>query len=134
MYVNMNNIAESESTQQPENQSESTDQDSLAQNTTDTSKPVEKSDEQPAEESMENLMDLYEESFKRFEEGEVVTGRIISVDKDHVLVDIGYKSEGLIPISQFLGEDGKLTVEVGDEVDVFIENTEDYEGSRDRRL
>ena len=39
-------------------------------------------------ESMAELMDLYEESFKRFAEGEVVNGKIISVDKDHVLVDI----------------------------------------------
>ncbi len=44
-------------------------------------------------------MDLYEESFKRFTEGEVVTGRVISVDKEFVLVDIGYKSEGQIRIS-----------------------------------
>ena len=51
--------------------------------------------------SMEALMDMYEESFKRFAEGEVVTGRIISVDKDHVLVDIGYKSEGQIRIQEF---------------------------------
>ena len=50
------------------------------------------------EDSMEDLMDMYEESFKRFAEGEVVTGRIISIDKDHVLVDIGYKSEGQIRI------------------------------------
>ncbi|MGW8301927.1 MAG: 30S ribosomal protein S1, partial [Desulfobacterales bacterium] len=39
--------------------------------------------------SMESVMDMYEESFKRFAEGEVVTGRVISIDKDHVLVDIG---------------------------------------------
>jgi small subunit ribosomal protein S1 len=117
----MNNIAESESTQQPENQSESTDQDSLEQNTTDTSQPVEKSDEQPAEESMENLMDLYEESFKRFEEGEVVTGRIISVDKDHVLVDIGYKSEGQIRVNEFMDDNGEIKAAVDDKVEVMVE-------------
>ena len=50
---------------------------------------------------MESVMNLYEESFKRFAEGEVVTGRIISIDKDHVLVDIGYKSEGQIRIHEF---------------------------------
>ncbi len=51
------------------------------------------------DESMESMMDLYEESFKRFTEGEVVTGKIISIDKEFVLVDIGYKSEGQIRIS-----------------------------------
>ena len=53
---------------------------------------------------MASLMEMYEESFKRFAEGEVVSGKIISVDKDHVLVDIGYKSEGQIRIHEFRDE------------------------------
>jgi small subunit ribosomal protein S1 len=73
------------------------------------------------EESMENLMDLYEESFKRFAEGEVVTGRIISVDKDHVLVDIGYKSEGQIRIGEFKVENGQVQAKIGDRVEVMVE-------------
>jgi small subunit ribosomal protein S1 len=71
-------------------------------------------------ESMAELMDLYEESFKRFAEGEVVNGKIISVDKDHVLVDIGYKSEGQIRIREF-EEDGEVTAKVGDAVEVMVE-------------
>jgi len=70
---------------------------------------------------MEDFMGMYEESFKRFAEGEVVSGRIISVDKDHVLVDIGYKSEGQIRINEFKDEDGNLNAEVGDPVDVMVE-------------
>jgi len=62
------------------------------------------------DESMESMMDLYEESFKRFTEGEVVTGRIISIDKEFVLVDIGYKSEGQIRISEFKDEEGNVSV------------------------
>ena len=61
--------------------------------------------------SMEDLMAMYEESLKQFEEGEVVTGTIISVDRDHVLVDVGYKSEGQIPIHEFKDENGKVDVE-----------------------
>jgi len=72
-------------------------------------------------ESMENVMNLYEESFKRFAEGEVVTGRVISVDKDHVLVDIGYKSEGQIRIQEFKDESGNISAEVGDTVEVMVE-------------
>jgi small subunit ribosomal protein S1 len=72
-------------------------------------------------EDLENLMDMYEESFKRFQEGEVVTGKIISVDKDHVLVDIGYKSEGQIRINEFKGEDGNLDANLGDTVEVMVE-------------
>ena len=72
-------------------------------------------------------MDLYEESFKRFAEGEVVTGRIISVDKDHVLVDIGYKSEGRIRIQEFTDEKGNIFAKVGDVVEVMVEWWDDDE-------
>lgn len=71
--------------------------------------------------SMEELMDLYEESFKRFAEGEVVTGRIISVDKDYVIVDIGYKSEGQIRIHEFVDEHGEISAQTGDKVEVMVE-------------
>jgi len=78
-------------------------------------------------ENMADMMDMYEESFKRFAEGEVVTGRIISVDKDYVLVDIGYKSEGQIRIQEFQGEDGNLVANEGDSVDVMVEWWDDEE-------
>ncbi|MFH1154626.1 MAG: 30S ribosomal protein S1 [Pseudomonadota bacterium] len=73
------------------------------------------------EETMEDLMDIYEESFKRFEEGQVVTGTIIAVDKDHVLVDVGYKSEGQISIHEFKDEAGNVNVNLGDRVEVMVE-------------
>lgn len=73
------------------------------------------------EETMESLMEMYEESLKRFEEGEVVNGRIISVDRDHVLVDVGYKSEGQISIHEFKNDQGEVDVEVDDVVEVMIE-------------
>jgi small subunit ribosomal protein S1 len=80
-----------------------------------------------ASESMDDMMDMYEESFKRFAEGEVVTGKIISVDKDYVLVDIGYKSEGQIRIQEFQDEDGNLIANEGDSVDVMVEWWDDEE-------
>ncbi len=70
---------------------------------------------------MEDLMDMYEESFKRFAEGEVVTGRVISVDKDYVIVDIGYKSEGQIRIHEFQDENGNVDVHTDDKVEVMVE-------------
>jgi small subunit ribosomal protein S1 len=78
-------------------------------------------------ENMESLMSLYEESFKRFAEGEVVSGKIISVDKDHVLVDIGYKSEGQIRIHEFRDDSGEIKAEVGDVVEVMVEWWDDEE-------
>ncbi|WP_319409632.1 30S ribosomal protein S1 [uncultured Desulfosarcina sp.] len=83
-----------------------------------TEEPIEK--DSVTGESMAELMDLYEESFKRFAEGEVVNGKIISVDKDHVLVDIGYKSEGQIRIREF-EVDGEVSAKVGDTVEVMVE-------------
>jgi small subunit ribosomal protein S1 len=70
---------------------------------------------------MASVMDMYEESFKRFAEGEVVTGRIISIDKDHVLIDIGYKSEGQVRIEEFLDEKGEVTAKIGDSIEVMVE-------------
>lgn len=79
------------------------------------------------EESMESLMDMYEDSFKKFAEGEVVNGKIISVDKDYVLVDIGYKSEGQIRIHEFYDEDGNIDANVDDIIEVMVEWWDDEE-------
>ena len=84
-------------------------------------------DVQSSDESMDTLMSMYEESFKRFAEGEVVTGKIISIDKDYVLVDIGYKSEGQIRIQEFNDENGQFAANVGDKVDVMVEWWDDDE-------
>lgn len=74
-----------------------------------------------ADQTMEEMMAWYDESLKQFEEGEVVTGTIISVDRDFVLVDVGYKSEGQIPIHEFLDENGKVNVSLNDQVEVMVE-------------
>jgi len=77
------------------------------------------------DQDMESLMSMYEESFKQFEEGQVVTGKIISIDKDHVLVDIGYKSEGQIRIHEFMDEEGNLNARLDDSVEVMVEYWDD---------
>jgi small subunit ribosomal protein S1 len=88
---------------------------------TDTDTDTSAESAQDLGESMENAMNFYEESFKRFAEGEVVTGHIISIDKDHVLVDIGYKSEGQIRIHEFKDDEGNTAAKVGDAVEVMVE-------------
>jgi small subunit ribosomal protein S1 len=75
----------------------------------------------------EKLLEQYG-GIRQFAEGEVLKGEVLKITSTDVIVDIGYKSEGLIPASQFLDDTGKMTVAVGDKIDVFIENTEDYEG------
>ncbi|MBU8910641.1 MAG: 30S ribosomal protein S1 [Desulfobacterales bacterium] len=73
------------------------------------------------EETMGELLDIYESSLKKFEEGQVVTGTVISVSRDMVLVDVGYKSEGQISIREFIDEEGNVNVNVNDEFEVMIE-------------
>jgi small subunit ribosomal protein S1 len=85
----------------------------------------EKSPGIPAE---EEFKELYEESLKTFQEGEVVKGKIVGVDKEFVMIDIGYKSEGRIPIGEFLSPTGEITAHIGDWVDVLIEKRDDEEG------
>jgi small subunit ribosomal protein S1 len=74
------------------------------------------------------LLDLYDNSFRNIAEGEVVKGTVLKVTDSEVIVDVGYKSEGIIPIDEFLDETGQVTVQAGDVVDVLLERTEDREG------
>lgn len=71
------------------------------------------------------MMAMYEQTLSTFTEGAIVKGRIVEVRPQEVLVDIGYKSEGLLPASEFkdLSE-----VHVGDEVEVLLERLEDEHG------
>ncbi len=82
----------------------------------------------PGNTGEEEFKELYEESLKTFQEGEVVRGRIVGVDKEFVMIDIGYKSEGRIPISEFLTPTGEITAQTGEWVDVLIEKRDDEEG------
>jgi small subunit ribosomal protein S1 len=76
----------------------------------------------------QKLVAMYDESMRNLNEGEIVTGRVIALTGDEVIVDVGYKSEGLVARSEFTDRDGNLTVAVGDEVDVLLEKAEDQEG------
>ncbi|PYQ14119.1 MAG: 30S ribosomal protein S1, partial [Acidobacteria bacterium] len=79
-------------------------------------------------EEYERLLDMYDVSFKNFAEGEVVKGIVLQVSDSEVIVDVGYKSEGIIPVDEFRDETGKVGVKPGDTVDVLLEKTEDKEG------
>ena len=86
---------------------------------------------QPAEERME---DWFTQEFSDFEEGEVVPGRVVQVRGGEVLVDVGYKSEGTIPLEEFTRSG--IMPKVGDEIEVYLEAKEDNDGlivlSKDR--
>lgn len=74
------------------------------------------------------LREFYEKTFREIEEGEIIRGRVIEVGKELVTIDVGYKSEGQVPVSEFYTRDGKLEVKEGDEIDVYLERREDDEG------
>jgi small subunit ribosomal protein S1 len=74
------------------------------------------------------LAALYEETFKNLEEGTITEGRVVAVTKDKVVVDIGYKSEGMIPNDQFSTEE-RQNLKVGDRLQVYIEECEDADGN-----
>ncbi len=61
-------------------------------------------------------------------EGEIVRGTVLSVNKDFVIVDIAYKSEGQIPVHEFTEHDGTVTVQAGDVIDVYVESRENENG------
>jgi small subunit ribosomal protein S1 len=76
----------------------------------------------------ERLLDMYDVSFKNLAEGEVVHGIVLQINDSGVVVDVGYKSEGIINADEFRDATGQLTVKVGETVDVLLEKSEDKEG------
>jgi len=86
-------------------------------------------DDHDSEETMDSMHDLYEQSFRNIQEGEVIRGRIVQVSDDFVMVDIGYKSEGQISIHEFKDETGVVQADIGDEIDVLLEFHDDDDGT-----
>jgi len=86
------------------------------------------SDEELSREEYQKLLEMYDDSMRNLTEGEIVPGRVIGITSNSVIIDVGYKSEGLVPIEEFLDRDGNVTVAEGEEVDVLLEKTEDLEG------
>jgi small subunit ribosomal protein S1 len=76
-------------------------------------------------EEYEELLDMYEESIQDIQEGQIVAGHILRVDENVVVLDVGYKSEGVVPLDEFKPSD---SLEIGAPVDVYLENLEDQEG------
>jgi len=79
----------------------------------------------------QTFAEMFEETIARqdaVKEGEIVKGRIIEVGKDSVLVDIGYKSEASVPLSEFTIIEGTPGIQPGDVIDLFVESREDDSG------
>ena len=78
------------------------------------------------ESALENYLNA---DFGDLDEGTIVPGEVVRIGKEHVLVDVNFKSEGQLPIAEFIDAEGNLNVKVGDQIDVFVVNKNESEGT-----
>src|SRR5882672_1771818 len=89
---------------------------------------------QPGLEGEEDFAKMFEASLKErgadglLKEGEIVKGTVVQVTKEYAVVDIGYKSEGQVPIAEFTNAKGEVTLKPGDTVEVLLESRENDTG------
>jgi small subunit ribosomal protein S1 len=83
-------------------------------------------DEDYSDEEYQEMLQLYEGTLQSIQEGEIVKSKVLRVTESHVILDVGFKSEGAVQIDEF--KDPK-TIQPGEEVDVLLERLEDEEGS-----
>ena len=75
-----------------------------------------------------SFAELFTKGPEAVKEGELAKGKVLAIDDDHVTVDVGFKSEGMIASWEFMDEDGTMLIAVGDEVEVLVEDAEDDDG------
>ena len=93
---------------------------------TTTKKTQPKPEAAPEEQiSSEELQEMVKETMQHLEEGKMVKGKVYGIRSAYVVVDIGYKSEGLIPLNEFGNE---TSLQAGDEIEVLLEKFEDNDG------
>jgi len=90
-----------------------------------TMEELNKSSEDYSDDEFETMVSMYQGTLSSITEKEVVTGRIIGLDHKYVIVDIGFKSEGIVPLNEFRNAS---EVKIGDEIEVFLDRVEDREG------
>jgi small subunit ribosomal protein S1 len=90
-----------------------------------TIEELDRLEEEYTDQEYESMVKLYEETLSDFVSGEVVTGKVLAVNDKEVSVDIGFKSEGSIPIEEF---NDPSDIVIGDNIEVFIDDVEDAEG------
>ena len=73
----------------------------------------------------EDLLNMYNHTLQDIREGEIIKGRVLDITREDVIVDVGFKSEGIIPIEEF---SEPINIKVGDQIDVYLESVEDQNG------
>ena len=93
--------------------------------TVDSMKLTEIDSREYSSEEYDELLQMYDSTIKDIMEGQIVSGTVLGVTKDDVIVDVGFKSEGIIPISEF---PEPINIAVGNEIEVYLEQIEDQNG------
>ena len=86
---------------------------------------LEEASEEYDDDRFNQMVKMYEGTLTAFSEKEIVTGRVLSMDEKYVIVDIGFKSEGIVPLNEFKNPD---QLSIGDEIEVFLDKVEDRDG------
>ncbi len=105
------------------------DDQETGKNPVSTESPSPQPDNIPSQNAAEyeQMLDNYS-GFDTLTDGEIIMGKVVAVTASEVIVDVGYKSEGIIPIQEFLKGDGTVGVQAGNEIEVVLERSEDVEG------
>ena len=83
-------------------------------------------DEEYSDAEYEQMLSMYEGTMAAIAEGEIVKGKVLRKTENAVILDLGFKSEGSVPLDEFTSPN---EVQIGDEVEVFLEHLEDHEGA-----
>ena len=89
-----------------------------------------KKDVEKSKKEFEKLLDGYFSEKRNISEGKVTKGKVVALEKGFVIVDVGLKAEGKIPIREFTNLDENVDIKVGDEIEVFVEKIENILGFR----
>jgi small subunit ribosomal protein S1 len=111
----------------PDAPAESANTESAAPATDAAAKPATEEAEATNDVNFGALLDNYEKE-SAIQEGEIKRGIVVGINEQSVMIDIGYKSEGIVPREEFLDRQGNLSVKRGDEVDVLIKSLENQHG------
>ena len=93
--------------------------------TVDAIKLTDLDDSDYESEEYQELMRMYEETLSDLKEGEIIQGKVLGVTRDDIIVDVGFKSEGIIPIGEFVEP---INISVGDDIEVYLDALEDQNG------
>ncbi len=100
-----------------------------AQNLTPQDSEVQATDSNEETEDMGQFEELFEQSLRNFQEGEIINGLVVSTADDYVMVDIGYKSEGVIPAREVKDTEGNILVQPGDSIEVLVDRWNPDDGT-----